>query len=48
MREGSMKFLVAPQSIRAVVMMVLILYCRQMGNQIARSDWLATSTEAIA
>ena len=47
MGEGSMKFLVAPQSIRAVVTTVLVLYCRQMGNRIAHSDWLATSTEAM-
>ena len=46
-REGSMKFPVAPQSIRAVVTTVLVLYCRRMGNRIARSDWLATSTEAM-
>ena len=26
---------------------VLVLYCRRMGNQIAHSDWLATSTEAM-
>ena len=37
-REGSMKFPVAPQSIRAVVTSVLVLYCSRMGNQIARSD----------
>ena len=47
MREGLMKFPVAPQSIRAVVATVLVLYCTRMGNQIARSDWLATSTEAM-
>ena len=46
-REGSMKFPVAPQSIKVVVATVLILYCRRMGNQIARSDWLATSTEVM-
>ena len=38
MREGSMKFLVAPQSMRAVVTTVLALCHRRMGNQIARSD----------
>ena len=42
-----MRFPVAPQSIRVVVAMVLILYCRRMGNRIAHSDWLATSTEAM-
>ena len=38
MREGSMKFPVAPQSMRAVVAMVLAPYCSRMGNWIARSD----------
>ena len=38
MREGLMKFPVAPQSTRAVVTMVLTPCCRQMGNWIARSD----------
>ena len=42
-----MKFPIAPQSTRAVVAMVLALYCSQMGNQIAHSDLSATSTEAI-
>ena len=37
-REGSMKFLVAPQSTRAVVTMVLAPCLRQIGNQIAYSD----------
>ena len=46
-REGSMKFLVAPQSMRAVVVTVLTLYCSLIGNHRARSDLLATITEAI-
>ena len=47
MREGLIKFPVALQSTRAVVTTVLTLYCREIGNQIARSDLFATSTEAI-
>ena len=47
-REGSMKFPVAPQSMRAVVVTVLALYCSLMGNHKARSDLLATITEAIS
>ena len=46
-REGSIKFPVAPQSMRAVVVMVLALYHSQMGNRKARSDLLATITEAM-
>ena len=42
-----MKFPVALQSTRAVVTTVLFLYCSQMGNQIARLDLFATSTEAM-
>ena len=42
-----MKFPVAPQLMRVVVVTVLVLYCRRMGNRIAHSDWLATSTEVI-
>ena len=42
-----MKFPVAPQSMRVVVMTVLVLYCRRIGNRIACSDWLATSTEVM-
>ena len=38
MRDGSIKFLVAPQSMRVVVTMVLAPCFRQIGNQIARSD----------
>ena len=45
MREGSMKFLVAPQSTRVVVATVLAPYCRQMGKWIALSDLFATSTD---
>ena len=37
-REGSIKFLVALQSMRAVVTTVLTLCCRWMGNRIAHSD----------
>ena len=47
MREGSMKFPVAPQSMRAVVATVLAPYCSRMGNCIAHSAWFATSTEAM-
>ena len=46
-REGLMKFPVALQSMRAVVVTVLALYCSLMGNRKARSDLLATITEAI-
>ena len=46
-REGSIKFPVAPQSMRAVVVMVLALYHSLIGNRSARSDLLATITEAI-
>ena len=46
-REGSIKFPVALQSMRAVVVMVLALYCSLMGNRKARSDLLATITEAM-
>ena len=41
-----MKFLVAPQSMRAVVAVVLAPYCRRMGKQIALSDLFTTSTDA--
>ena len=47
MREGLMKFPVAPQSMRAVVAMVLTPYCSRMGNCIAHSAWFATSTEVM-
>ena len=43
-----MKFLVAPQSMRAVVVMVLALYHNLTGNRKARLDLLATITEAIS
>ena len=46
-REGSIKFPVALQSMRAVVVTVLALYCSLMGNHKARSDLLATITEAM-
>ena len=46
-REGSIKFLVAPQSMRAVVVTVLALYCSLMGNRKAHLDLLAIITEAI-
>ena len=46
-REGSIKFLVAPQSMRAVVVTVLALYRSLMGNHKAHSDLFATITEAI-
>ena len=46
-RDGSIKFLVAPQSMRVVVATVLAPYFRQIGNRIAQSDWFATSTEAM-
>ena len=48
MREGSIKFPVAPQSMRVVVVMVLALYRSLMGNHKACSDLLATITEAIS
>ena len=41
-------FPVAPQSMRAVVVMVLALYRSLMGNRKARSDLLATITEAMS
>ena len=47
MREGSIKFLVAPQSMRAVVVMVLALYHNLIGNRKAHLDLLATISEAI-
>ena len=47
-REGSIKFPVAPQSMRAVVVTVLALYRSLMGNHKARSDLLATITEAMS
>ena len=43
-----MKFLVAPQSMRAVVVMVLALYHSLIENRKACSDLLATITEAIS
>ena len=43
-----MKFPVALQSMRAVVVMVLALYHSLMGNRKACSDLLATITEAIS
>ena len=47
-REGSIKFLVAPQSMRVVVVTVLALYRNLIGNRRAHSDLLATITEAIS
>ena len=47
-REGSIKFPVALQSMRAVVVTVLALYHNLIGNRKARSDLLATITEAIS
>ena len=47
-REGSIKFTVAPQSMRVVVVTVLALYRSLMGNHKARSDLLATITEAMS
>ena len=47
-REGLIKFLVAPQSMRAVVVTVLALYRSLMGNRKAHSDLLATITEAMS
>ena len=47
-REGSIKFPVAPQSMRAVVVMVLALYRNLIGNRKAHSDLLATITEAMS
>ena len=47
-REGLIKFPVAPQSMRAVVVTVLALYCSLMGNHKARLDLLATITEAMS
>ena len=43
-----MKFPVAPQSIRVVVVTVLALYRNLIGNHRARSDILATITEAMS
>ena len=48
MREGSIKFPVAPQSMRVVVVTVLALYHSLIGNRKARLDLLATITEAIS
>ena len=48
MREGSIKFPVAPQSMRAVVVTVLALYRSLMGNHKARLDLFATITEAMS
>ena len=48
MREGSIKFLVAPQSMRVVVVTVLALYRSLIGNCKACLDLLATITEAIS
>ena len=48
MREGSIKFPVAPQSMRAVVVTVLALYHNLIGNCKALSDLLATITEAMS
>ena len=47
-REGLIKFPVAPQSMRAVVVMVLALYRSLIGNHKACSDLLATITEAMS
>ena len=47
-REGLIKFPVAPQSMRAVVVTVLALYRSLMGNRRAHSDLLATITEAMS
>ena len=46
--EGSIKFPVALQSMRAVVVTVLALYRSLMGNRKARSDLFATITEAMS
>ena len=43
-----MKFPVAPQSMRAVVVTVLALYCNLIGNRRAHSDLLATITEEMS
>ena len=43
-----MKFPVAPQSMRAVVVTVLALYRSLTGNRKARSDLFATITEAMS
>ena len=48
MREGSIKFPVAPQSMRAVVVTVLALYRNLIGNCKAHLDLLATITEAMS
>ena len=47
-REGSIKFPVAPQSIRAVVVTVLALYRSLMGNRKAHLDSFAIITEAMS
>ena len=47
-REESIKFLVALQSMRAVVVIVLALYRSLMGNHKARLDLSATITEAMS
>ena len=48
MREGLIKFPVAPQSMRAVVVMVLARYHNLIGNHKALLDLLAMITEAIS
>ena len=47
-KEGLMKFPVAPQSMRAVVVTVLSLYHSRIGNHKAHLDLLATITEAMS
>ena len=47
-REGSMKFPVAPQSMRVVVVTVLARYHNLIGNRKALLDLLATITKAIS
>ena len=47
-REELMKFPVAPQSMRAVVVTVLALYRNLIGNHKALLDLLAAITEAIS
>ena len=47
-RERSIKFLVAPQSMRVVVVTVLALYHSLIGNRKACLDLLAAITEAMS
>ena len=43
-RQGSMKFPVAPESMRAVVLTVCLISCREIGRQKVLFSYDATST----